>query len=112
MELFSAHKMRQSEQSTWLWTERPTGNNHRNQEADQEAQENEVLEEGVNNNFCRGIAASTTAGCTHSSPSPPEEATQNHQQQQEEVRPCCCETLENALVTIDILRSKLVCPIH
>lgn len=64
MDILSAHKMRQREGSTWVWTElTPTA---------------ECRREGLK-----------------------DEKTECE-------RRCCCETLEQALATIDILLSKLV----
>lgn len=122
MDLFSAHYMRQREQSTWVWTEHATANGSNNQADyyDEDQRRQDRQEGGGEHNVhsgkgSKGIAASTNAGTACFAPrSPPENATSINQQEGAEgkVQPCCCETLEHALVTIDVLRSKLVSGSH
>lgn len=89
-ELLSTNKMRQREQSTWAWTEHATGGKNKTQEG--------AVNDGQNALFFINDACPSTAEAT----------TKTRQDMANQTQPCCCEILENALVTIDILRSKLV----
>lgn len=99
MDLLFQHKLRQREQSTWAWAEHPS-------EDIQGEKEGEPSMDGSKLSSSADSVPSAKWGA----------ATGNQQQisDQEQMlgchrnQQCCCETLENALVTIDILRSKLV----
>lgn len=92
MDFFTEHKQRQREQNTWSWIEHGAGN------------ERKVRNNGVdinrNNTPVSGDCPSSSNGETIK--------TQQGDPITDQMKPCCCETLDTALVTIDILRSKLV----
>lgn len=106
-DLLFQHKMRQREQSTWAWTE------HTPEDVQEPKEGGACVDDSKLSSSVDDVSSSAKCGAA---------ATCNHQQQQqvsdqEQMRSsrrnrqqCCCETLENALVTIDILRSKLVSP--
>lgn len=99
MDLLFQHKLRQRERSTWAWAEHPS-------EDTQGEKEGGPCVDGSKLSSSADTVPSGKWGA----------ATGNQQQMSDQEQmlgcrrnqQCCCETLENALVTIDILRSKLV----
>lgn len=104
MDLLFQHKLRQREQSTWAWTEHPSDD----------------MQGGKGGGTCVDGSKLSYIDSADSVPSAKWGLPTGDQQQQQipgqeeqmldyrRNQQCCCETLENALVTIDILRSKLV----
>lgn len=90
--LFSSHKRRQCEQSTWVWTEQCTVDTQPQQGEKVDARKGEATFKGKKKR------------------SPLQEPTARTGKDLEHEAQACRsrQTLENALVTIDVLRSKLV----